>query len=392
MPSDALTVSQFVDAVNTVFSEFGSVTVEGEVAEYKVSQGKWVRFKLKDEECTIDCFMPIWNLKTQVEDGMLIQATGVPKLLTWGSFSFNLTHVRPSGEGALKRAFELLRAKLEQEGLFAQDRKRSLPQFPEHIALITSPEAAAYSDFLKVLAGRRGGLTISVIPSQVQGEPAPMQLTQAIEIANTELPNLDAIVMVRGGGSFEDLQAFNDEALVRAVAASRTPIVVGVGHERDVTLAELAADVRASTPSNSAELLVQSRQELASVIATLQSNLAAAMTQTIHERQQAAQHFTYTLISQLQAAAIHVNKTIQSMQHIGEALSDHIVSERDRLRALSRVLQSLSPEHIMRRGYSITKTRDGSVIKRAADVPIDSEVVTVVYDGSFQSRVSQIDS
>ena len=219
-----------------------------------------MRFTLKDKESNVRCFMTVWDLKAEIEDGMMVKVSGRPTLTQKWGFSFNLKSVQPAGEGALRRAFVLLQKKLTAEGVFSIERKRSLPRFPQHIALITSREAAAYSDFIKVLNARVGGLKISFIHTQVQGEKAPQQIIEALEAANTGLTDLDVIVLARGGGSLEDLQAFNDEMVVRAVAASRTPTIVGVGHERDVTLAELAADVRASTPSNAAELLVQSRE------------------------------------------------------------------------------------------------------------------------------------
>lgn len=214
-----LTVSQFVQTVNDGLESLGALTVEGEVDEFRIIHQKWVTFRIKDENASVGCFMTVWQYKTQIEDGMKVRAIGRPNLRDKGFFSFVLTSVQPAGEGALKRAFELLKQKLLEEGLFAAERKRSLPRFPQHVALITSRDAAAYGDFLKVLQARQGGLTVSFIHTQVQGEPAVPMVLEALSFANTELTDLDAIVMIRGGGSLEDLQAFNDEKVVRAVAA-----------------------------------------------------------------------------------------------------------------------------------------------------------------------------
>lgn len=358
----ALTVSQFVEVVNLMLSELENVTVEGEVAEYKVIHNKWVTFQLKDEKANVGCFMPVWDLKAQIEDGMMVRAVGRPRLREKGFFSFVLASVTPAGEGALKRAFELLRKKLEGEGLFAPERKRALPRFPQHVALITSRDAAAYSDFVKVLRGRIGGLTISFLHTQVQGEDAPRQLIAALEQANTELKNLDAIVMVRGGGSLEDLQAFNDEGVVRAVAASRTPTIVGIGHERDFTLAELAADMRASTPSNAAEILTRSREEVAAQLLVWKADLIHRWHMHIQDRQHKVSH----AVSVLKA---EVRGTIE------------------RVEQLVRMLRSLSPEETLRRGYSITRTKEGSVIKEAARVKTGERIVTRVWKGEFEARV-----
>lgn len=359
-----MTVSQFVEVVNATLSELADITVEGEVDEYKVIHNKWVVFALKDEAASVNCFMPVWNLRTVIENGMLVRATGEPRLREKGFFSFVLSAVQPAGEGALKRAFELLRKKLEEEGLFAPERKRALPQFPQHVALITSRDAAAYSDFIKILKGRIGGLTISLMHTQVQGEEAPAQLIAALEQANTDLKNLDVIVMVRGGGSLEDLHAFNDEAVIRAVAASRTPTIVGIGHERDITLAELAADVRASTPSNAAEILVRSRQELFTQLTGWQMALRARLQHSFSERQHFLTHSVSVIKGQMRATISHVDQLV-------------------------RMLKSLSPEETLKRGYSITRTVAGSIVTDAGQVSKGEVILSRLARGEIASTVRE---
>jgi exodeoxyribonuclease VII large subunit len=366
MTSAILTVTKFIELINFTLDSLDLITVEGEVNEFKVIQNKWVTFKLKDQKSTVDCFMTVWQLKTQIEDGMLVRATGHPKLRDKGFFSFVLERVQPSGEGALKRAFELLRKKLEAEGLFAPQRKRSLPRFPEHVALITSRDAAAYTDFLKVLKARQGGLTISFIHAQVQGVDAPRQLIEALTYANTELKNLDVIVMIRGGGSLEDLQAFNDESVIREVAASRAPTIIGIGHERDITLAELAADVRASTPSNAAELLVRSRQEVRLAIDHLQKRLIQHLADFIRERR---------------------TTLVQHQSHLRTRLTFALQQRRDSLRQIIRVLQSLSPKAVLARGYSITRTTKGKVVRGPEQVKVGEKLLTQVAKGVITSTV-----
>jgi len=357
-----LTVSQFVEVVNVALSELEELVVEGEVAEYRVIHNKWVTFQLKDEKASVGCFMPVWDLRAAIEDGMLVRAVGVPKLRDKGFFSFVLSSVQPAGEGSLKRAFELLRKKLEEEGLFASERKRPLPKFPQHVALITSRDAAAYSDFIKVLKGRIGGLTISFIHTQVQGEDAPQQLISALEQANTDLKNLDVIVMVRGGGSLEDLQAFNDETVVRAVAASRAPTIIGIGHERDVTLAELAADQRASTPSNAAELLVRSREELFFQLSGWQGFLSSRVQENLTRQRHVIEHSVSVIAGQMRATIQHIDQLV-------------------------RMLKSLSPEETLRRGYSITKAEDGKILKEASQVKSGQKITTKLWKGEFEAQV-----
>ncbi|MEO6077217.1 MAG: exodeoxyribonuclease VII large subunit [Candidatus Andersenbacteria bacterium] len=385
-----LTVSQCVEAINIALDSLGDLTVEGEVSGFSIIHNKWVTFDIKDDKSVLKCFMTVWSLKVAVEDGMLVKVTGRPNLRAKGFLSFVVSSVKPSGEGSLKRAFELLKKKLEQEGLFAQERKRALPRFPHHIALITSKEAAAYKDFIKVLQGRQGGLQISFIHTQVQGDDAPRQIISALETANTELENLDVIVLVRGGGSLEDLIAFNDENVVRAVAGSRTPTIVGIGHERDVSLAEFAADMRASTPSNAAELAVRSREEIIASITQHTRTLTNIISRYIQKQRQDVGQFVYILGNRLRATAKNTNQLISRIISTSQRFKDAGNSARDRITAMQRVLTALSPERVLARGFSITRTSNGNVLKSVIDSSKDAELITTLADGSIISVVREI--
>lgn len=256
-------VSDFLAVLNqTLEFAYPLVSIEGEVASFKVNQGKYVFFDLKDESGTVGCFMTVWQLRTPIEDGMKVVVQAAPKVTPWGKFSLTVQAVRPSGEGSLKKSFELLKAKLEKEGLFDEARKRPLPAMPQRIAVISSTQAAGYADFIKIINTRWGGLSIEVAHTQVQGEGAADQMIRAIKHLTTREELADVLVLIRGGGSADDLAAYNDEKLVRAIAASRIPTLVGVGHEVDMVLADLVADVRAATPSNAAQLLVPDRREI----------------------------------------------------------------------------------------------------------------------------------
>lgn len=407
--SHILSVTQAVDVLNGVFDQIGPLFIEGEVSDFRTIHNKWVTFSLKDNDSTIPCFMTIWQLKTQIEDGMLVRVAGQPRIRNKGFFSFVVNQVAPSGEGALKRAFELLKQKLETEGLFATDRKRPLPQFPEHIALITSREAAAYNDFIKVLQERQGGLRISFIHTQVQGGSAPAQIIDALSTANTELQELDAIVLVRGGGSLEDLHAFNDESVVRAVAASRTPIIVGIGHERDISLAELAADVRASTPSNAAELLVRSRTELLANLSHIQTRLTSRIHERVREYEGSITYNIHAMQIRITSTTEQVNRSVTTLLHMrsrflqeSSRYQDWIERFTDRLQSgyksslqassenithMTRLLQSLSPEHVLRRGYSITRSENGKILSKVSSLSTGDRIVTQLTDGDIESTV-----
>jgi exodeoxyribonuclease VII large subunit len=269
-----VSVSEFVDLVNQAYDiAFPSITIEGELANFRVSKNKWVYFDLKDEQASVKFFGTIYMLPGPLEDGMVLQVRGTPRMHPLYGFSVTAQAIRPVGEGAIKRASELLQAKLTAEGLFDLGRKRALPVIPERIGLIASRESAAYIDFMKIMNARWGGVEIQFIDVQVQGEVAPMQVVSALQQFNQLQSPPEVIVITRGGGSAEDLQAFSTEQVTRAVALSRIPTLVAIGHERDISLAELAADLRASTPSNAAELLVPDRQELLARLAELSRSM-----------------------------------------------------------------------------------------------------------------------
>ena len=256
-------VSDLIASVNQTFEyAYNDIEVEGEVASFKVNQNKFIFFDIKDEAGSLNCFMTIWQLRIPIEDGMKVVIVATPKITGWGKFSLTVKSIRPSGEGAIKKSHEILKAKLDTEGLFALDRKRTLPRYPRHIAVISSVQAAGYADFVKILNDRWGGLVIDVASVQVQGTDAPDQIIQAINFFNQQELLPEILVIIRGGGSADDLSAFNDEPLVRAIAASRIPTLVGVGHETDESLSDLVADVRAATPSNAAQILVPDKSEI----------------------------------------------------------------------------------------------------------------------------------
>ena len=255
-------VSEFNEFLNSVLQPM-IVTVEGEISDWRVSQGKFIWFNIKDENETLQCFSLVYKIHQPVEEGMKVKITGYPRIYgKSGRFSFFVEKLELSGEGSLKRAFEILRLKLEKEGLFDENRKRALPRLPETIGLITSQEAAAYSDFVKHLKSRLGGLRVIFTPVAVQGEQAVGQIVAAFDYFNEMKEKPNVLVLIRGGGSLEDLKEFNSEEVTRAVFSSKIPVVVGIGHERDTCLAELACDMRVSTPTHAAQIIVPSLDEL----------------------------------------------------------------------------------------------------------------------------------
>lgn len=328
-------VSDFIAVTNqTLEYAYPSVEIEGEVASFKVNQGKFIFFDLKDAGGSIGCFMTVWQLRVPIEDGMKVIVTATPKLTQWGKFSLTVKAVRPSGEGALKKSFELLKAKLDKEGLFLEARKRSLPVIPQHVAVISSTQSAGYADFIKILNDRWGGLRVDVAHVQVQGASAPDQIIRALNYFNErdELP--EVIIVIRGGGSADDLSAFNDEQLVRAIAGSRVPTLVGVGHEIDESLADLAADVRAATPSNAAQLLVPDKQEIIRATRYQVQSLLPRVDNAIDQQ------------------SVFVRTTLSAMLAQAEQKIDQRLEQ---LAAVRNVLAQLDPHTVLARGYALIR-------------------------------------
>ena len=336
MENVQLTVSDFVALVNqTLEYAYPTVTIVGEVSEFRVSQGKWVSFKLKDDESVIDCFMGIYQLRMPIENGMRIMVVAAPRLNgKWGKFSLNIRAVKPVGEGSIKKGFELLKAKLEAEGLFSPERKRELPRVPSHVAVISSTESAGYADFCKIINERWGGMSVDVAHTQVQGDPAADQIIRAIKYFNNLEVLPEVLVIIRGGGSAEDLMTFNDELLAREIAASRIPTLVGVGHEVDHTLADMVSDRRAATPTNAAEILVPDRREIIRAAHQQATSLGYQLTQAID------QYSTRTR-EQLDAA----------FRRIRERLDDTF----ERLGTLRVAVAQLNPDNVLKRGYALIR-------------------------------------
>ena len=335
MEKTRLSVSDFIAVTNqTLEYAYPLVEIEGEVASFKVNQGKFIFFDIKDAGGSLGCFMTVWQMRTPIEDGMKVIVTASPKLTQWGKFSLTVKAVRPSGEGALKKSFEILKAKLDKEGLFALERKRPLPAVPSHIAVISSTQAAGYADFIKILNDRWGGLRVEVAHVQVQGVSAPDQIIRALNYFNSRDDLPEAVVIIRGGGSADDLSAFNDEQLVRAIAASRIPTLVGVGHEVDESLADLAADVRAATPSNAAQILVPDKQELI----------------------RAVKYQVRSLLPRVDSAISQQSAKIKSfLMEALESVSDKVDDNLNQLAGMRRVLAELNPATVLARGYALLR-------------------------------------
>lgn len=333
-PVQVYSVSDFQAVCNQIMeTAFSGVVIEGEVASFKINQGKFVFFDLKDEESSVGCFMMKFALRFPLEDGMKIRVRAAPKLTKWGKFSLTVQAIMPVGEGSLKKSFELLKKKLGTEGLFAPEKKRMLPENIAKIGVISSTQAAGYADFCKILNERWGGLEVQVAHTQVQGMAAADQIIRALQYFN-ERAEVQVIALIRGGGSADDLAVFNDEALVRAVAASKIPVITGIGHEVDESLCDLAADVVASTPSNAAQMLTRDK-------VTLMAGIRAEIKRT--------NNLLNTKIDEV------VNANRDEMQRVGQKIVVKITTTEGEVAAQRKILAQLNPEKVLERGYALVR-------------------------------------
>ncbi|HSW99023.1 MAG TPA: exodeoxyribonuclease VII large subunit [Candidatus Saccharimonadales bacterium] len=364
-----LAPAEFVALINqTLDYAYPHVTITGELANFRVSKGRWVYFDLKDDEATVHFFGTVYMLPGPLEDGMLLAVQGNPRLHPQYGFSVNVLRMRPVGEGSIKKAAALLEKKLAAEGLFDPARKRALPYPPRRIGLVTSGESAAYRDFIKVLGARWGGLDITLIDVQVQGEAAPAQITAAIAQCN-QLPDPpDVVVVTRGGGSAEDLAAFSTEQVTRAVATSRIPTIVAIGHEVDVSLAELAADQRASTPSNAAELLVPDRRQALAGLGQVRQQLGRAAQQAVQDARGAVR---------------------QALQFASQAAAHSLQTAGRQLALQQQLLQAFDPQAALQRGYALVR-RGAELVTSGVDVHTGDELAITLRDANVTAAVKRV--
>jgi exodeoxyribonuclease VII large subunit len=407
-----LTVAEYLELVNdTLATVPQEIFVVGEIVEYKLSQGKWINFDLKDEkeEAKIRCFSTIYKRHAQLESGMKVQVTGFVKVFPrFGSLSLNVETAEPIGEGALARAYQLLKKKLQEEGLFDPARKRPLKRFPTKIGLITSREAAAYGDFLRILNNRWSGVEIVHQHVHVQGRNAVGDILAAFEAFNAlpEAERPDAIVLTRGGGALEDLHAFNDEQVARAVFQSSIPVVVGVGHERDESLCDFVADVRASTPSNAAEWLVPDRGEILREVEAMARRQGDLIQNILDRRNRAVDHavsvFDHFLGRKMQSLQMTVDRFGHAMDRFRMQLvatrqyverNEHIVRSgfevafmrsRDGLRQLTRLFENFDIQKTLNRGFAVVRqggnvVRDGSALDQTGELHVQLAKGTIIW-------------
>lgn len=364
-----LSVSDFVGLFNqTMEIAYPNVVIVGELANFRISKNRWVYFDLKDEYASVKFFGTVYHLPGPLEDGLLLQVRATPRLHPQYGFTLNVQSLQPAGEGSIKRAAMLLQAKLRAEGLFDEERKRTLPYPPARIGLITSGESAAFADFIKVIGQRWGGLDIRLADVQVQGEAAPEQIIAAVEFFNQHADPPDVLVITRGGGSAEDLAAFNTEQVTRAVAASRIPTLIAIGHEVDISLAELAADRRASTPSNAAELLVPDKKAVLAELSAKEHQLGSLLRRTADVRRE---------------------RLGAQKNRLADVLQVRLRDAVNRFRLQRQLLEALNPRAVLGRGYAIVRS-GGRVVRSGRELQAGKLIGVTLSDAEVRAEVKDI--
>jgi exodeoxyribonuclease VII large subunit len=373
MQNEALVFSptDFVAVLNqTLDYAYPIVSIEGEIANFRISKNKWVYFDIKDDTASIKCFATIYQLPGPLEDGLKVRLSANPRLHPLYNFSLTVQSIVPVGEGSIKRAADLLYEKLAKEGLFAVERKRAIPFAPEHIVLIASKESAAFADFMKILNERWVGVSITHVDVQVQGERAVSDIVQAIEWANVHGKNVELIIITRGGGSADDLAAFNTEQITRAVALSRLPTLVAIGHEVDFSLAELAADLRASTPSNAAQLITPDKKQLQESYPSLRKQLRGQIDTLIRINFESLQQRKKQLVGSITTSVTRAEQQLYQKQTL---------------------LALLNPQSALKRGYALVKKQDAKTVIRSIKQVVPNDLLSITFsDGTIEATVNKV--
>jgi len=371
------------------------VWIRGEISNLSRPSSGHIYFTLKDPGSALKCV--IWKMNASrlplmLQSGMAIEAHGAISIYERdGQYQLYVDAVRMSGEGALYQEFMRLKARLEAEGLFDAARKRALPEMPQRIGIVTSPTGAALQDMLNTLRRRYPLAEVLLAPAPVQGDEAPAALVNSLKRLN-DLGSVDVILLARGGGSLEDLWAFNDERVVRAVAASRAPVVTGVGHETDFTLSDFAADLRAPTPTAAAELCTPDRAELFESLAALSSRLGYALQAVTSQSAVDLMDLKHRLdnLSPLWLVRNDRQRLDELASRSELALHNELRMQRSQITGFQNRLASLNPFAVLQRGYAIVSDSAGRVVKSTKQVKNSDQVTIQVSDGTIESRVVAI--
>lgn len=398
MAQQVLSVTQINEYIRRLMDSdalLAGIAVKGEISNYKVYPSGHHYFTLKDEGAALKCVMfrsSAVRLKFRPENGMKIIAMGKISVFPRdGAYQLYCTAMALDGVGDLHAAFEQLKEKLSKEGLFDPAHKKPLPKYPGTIGIITSSAGAAIHDMLRILRKRYPLTRVRLLPVRVQGAEAPAEIASAIAYAN-HFHLADLLIVGRGGGSIEDLWAFNDELVARAIYASEIPVISAVGHEPDVTISDFVADLRAATPSNAAELAVPDQDGLRQMLDTISESMATAL-----RRQLKASRRQLDILKaspSLQSPVVYIEqrrKTLELLNNRLAASGQQLVNRhRQRFLTYTAKLDAMSPLKVLTRGYAMAQQPDGEVIRSVSQVSIGDAITVHLGDGSIEAAVTQV--
>jgi exodeoxyribonuclease VII large subunit len=400
-PKNILSVSQLITYLRQLLESdeiLQDLWVEGEISNFSQPSSGHLYFTLKDSDSAVRCVM--WRsaasrLKFTPREGLAVEVHGGMSVYdVSGQVQLYVDTMRLAGEGAFYQEFLRLKAKLEAEGLFDPERKRQIPQLPKVIGIVTSPTGAALQDMLNTIRRRFPIALVVLAPTAVQGSDAPPGIVHALEKINREVKP-DVILLGRGGGSIEDLWAFNDERVVRAVAASDAPVISGVGHETDFTLTDFAADLRAPTPTAAAEVATPDRLELLGSISEIINQHTSLINKKISDLQWDLGQLQKDIerLSPSHQVNTYRQRLDELNNRLGRAIQAYLERKKLQLENYAQSLRGLNPDAVLKRGYAIvTRTRDGAVVKEARQVETDELINIKVSIGAMDARITKIET
>ncbi len=397
MSQNVLSVAQINEYIkNKLDSDIllSQVAVRGEISNYKLYPSGHHYFTVKDESSALKCVMfkgNAFRLRFRPENGMQVIVMGKISVFPRdGAYQLYCTAMTPDGVGDLYAAFEQMKNKLTAQGLFAQEHKKAIPKYPKVIGIVTSAAGAAVHDMLRILRHRYPLVQVRLLPVRVQGAEAPAEIAAAIAYAN-EHKLADLLIVGRGGGSIEDLWAFNDEQVAYAIYRSQIPVISAVGHEPDVTISDFVADLRAATPSNAAELAVPDKEALLQSLDGMAATMASSLTRTI--RNSARQLQVLSQSPALKSPLGYMQQRKERMLHLQKQLISATNTQLDRKRRryveLTAKMDAMSPLKVLTRGYAIAQAEDGNVIRTVAQVTPGQDISVQFTDGTIRATVKE---
>lgn len=395
---NVVSVSEITKYIKQLFesdAKVASVLIRGEISNFKKHYSGHCYFTLKDSNATIRAVMfksRAQFLKFEPRDGMKVIAGGQVTIFERdGQYQLYVVQLVPEGIGELSIAFAQLKEKLEAEGLFNDEHKQTLPMLPKTVGIVTSPTGAVLRDIITVSKRRHPGILLKLYPVQVQGPDAPFQIAHGIEIFN-KLCNVDVIIIGRGGGSIEELWAFNDERVIRAIAASKIPIVSAVGHQTDYTLADFVADRRAATPSQAAEFVVPDVRELYKYVSTLKSMLESNVRGVLKNHHMRLEQSTRSRVFKYPYENLAIKQQLVDnlLQNLQQAMKKMVIEKQHGFKVMAEKLSMLNPLAVLARGYGIVRTKDGQLVNNVTTLQPGKKIEIVLSEGLIDAEIIRV--